>query len=90
MDQIYRPKWRSAFFLQAGIAALVLILGLLFIENDRKIGKREEDRRVDWVGAFLVTGGLALLMFVLGDGTVAPHGWKTSCLYLPTHRVIER
>jgi len=42
-----------------------------------KITLDKEDKRVDWLGAVLVTGGLALLMFVLGDGTVAPHGWKT-------------
>jgi hypothetical protein len=87
------------------MAALVLILGLLFIENDKafpiKIRKRkvvdlkenvDEDRRVDWLGALLVTGGLALLMFVLGDGTVAPRGWKTGCTLAyspPTHRVLQ-
>ena len=67
------------FFVQAGFSALIFILGFFFIENDRAIGRREDDRRVDWFGAFLITGGLALLMFVLGDGTVAPRGWKTGC-----------
>lgn len=35
------------------------------------------DRRVDWIGAALVTVGLVLIVFVLGQGQIAPEGWKT-------------
>ena len=36
------------------------------------------DRRVDWVGAALVTVGFVFITFALGEGSVAPAGWKTS------------
>lgn len=34
---------------------------------------------VDWIGASLVTIGLVLIVLVLGQGEVAPQGWKTPC-----------
>jgi hypothetical protein len=37
----------------------------------------EEDHRVDWIGAMLITIGLVLVVFVLSDGSTAPHGWRT-------------
>ncbi|KAF7378142.1 MFS general substrate transporter [Mycena sanguinolenta] len=70
------PTWRSPFFLFAGMAALCLIGGLLTIDSD--IPTPDTDRRVDWIGAFLITVGLALLLFVLGQGQLAPNGWKTA------------
>lgn len=45
----------------------------------------DADRRVDWIGATLVTVGLVLLVFVLGEGVVAPQGWKTPCTNTPPH-----
>ena len=36
-------------------------------------------RRVDWIGAALVTSGLVLITFVLGQGELAPDGWRTPC-----------
>ena len=55
------------------------------VENVREksvVGEEEEeDRRVDWIGAVLVTAGLVCIMFVLGQGELAPDGWKTGCEY---------
>jgi hypothetical protein len=61
----------------AGISFLCAFGGLLLVDPD--VPSTEKDRRVDWVGAFLVTSGLILLVFVLGQGEVAPDGWKTPC-----------
>jgi len=33
--QLAPSHWRAVFFVQAGISALVFILGIFFIENDR-------------------------------------------------------
>ncbi|KAJ6480375.1 MFS general substrate transporter [Mycena sanguinolenta] len=68
--------WRSPFFLFAGMAALCFIGGIFTIDSD--IPSPDTDRRIDWIGAFLITAGLALLLFVLGQGQLAPHGWKTA------------
>ncbi|KAJ7266396.1 MFS general substrate transporter [Mycena haematopus] len=70
-----RATWRSPFFLFAGMSALCILGGIFTIDPD--ILSPESDKRVDWIGAFLVTVGLALLLFVLGQGQLAPHGWKT-------------
>ncbi|KAJ6468230.1 MFS general substrate transporter [Mycena sanguinolenta] len=70
-----RATWRSPFFLFAGMSALCVVGGIFAIEPD--MPSTESDHRVDWIGAFLSTAGLLLLLFVLGQGQVAPHGWKT-------------
>lgn len=44
----------------------------------------ETVKRVDWIGASLITVGLVLIMFVLGQGELAPQGWKTPCETAPT------
>ncbi|KAJ6614831.1 MFS general substrate transporter [Mycena sp. CBHHK59/15] len=75
LTQYTKASWRSPFFLVTGVACLCALGGFMFIDPD--VPSTEIDKRVDWVGAFLVTGGLVLLVFVLGQGSVAPHGWKT-------------
>ncbi|TDL21101.1 MFS general substrate transporter [Rickenella mellea] len=67
--------WRAPFFLSAGLASLCFIGGCFTIDAD--LPSKEEDRRVDWIGATLVTTGLVLITFVLGQGELAPQGWKT-------------
>ena len=51
------------------------------VKEKEVIVDEEEDRRVDWIGAVLVTAGLVCIMFVLGQGELAPDGWKTGCEY---------
>ncbi|TDL21098.1 efflux transporter [Rickenella mellea] len=68
-------SWRATFFLGAGLASLCFIGGCFTIDADPP--SKEEDRRVDWIGATLVTTGLVLITFVLGQGELAPQGWKT-------------
>ncbi|KZT59809.1 MFS general substrate transporter [Calocera cornea HHB12733] len=71
----YAPiSWRAIFFVMAGIAAVTFIGAFLTFPPDAPLS---EDRRVDWVGAFLITVGLVLFTFVLGQGQIAPQGWKT-------------
>ncbi|KAH8102358.1 MFS general substrate transporter [Phellopilus nigrolimitatus] len=67
--------WRAPFFLMAGIAVLVLIGGVFFVDADRP--SQEKDKRVDWLGAALVTTALVLITFVLGEGEFAPQRWGT-------------
>ncbi|KZT51676.1 MFS general substrate transporter [Calocera cornea HHB12733] len=71
----YAPVgWRAIFFVSAGIGAVVFVLGLLVFPNHPG---HYEDKRVDWLGAFCITASLIFLMFCLGQGEVAPQGWKT-------------
>ncbi|KAF8215201.1 major facilitator superfamily domain-containing protein [Mycena galopus ATCC 62051] len=75
LSQYTRASWRSPFFLIAGLACFCAVGGFLVIDPD--VPSTEMDKRVDWIGAFLVTTGLVLLVFVLGQGSLAIHGWKT-------------
>ncbi|KAJ7776150.1 MFS general substrate transporter [Mycena metata] len=75
LAQDTRTTWRSPFYLFAGMSALCAVGGLFAIDAD--LPSTEPDRRVDWFGAFLVTAGLILLIFVLGQGQLASHGWRT-------------
>ncbi|KAJ7725203.1 MFS general substrate transporter [Mycena metata] len=75
LTQYTRTTWRSPFYLFAGLSALCALGGLFAIDAD--LLNTELDKRVDWFGAFLVTAGLILVIFVLGQGELAPHGWRT-------------
>jgi hypothetical protein len=59
------------------MSALCVLGGILAVDSD--VPSTEPDRRVDWIGAFLVTAGVVLILFVLGQGQLAPHGWRTPC-----------
>ncbi|KAF5381607.1 hypothetical protein D9615_005507 [Tricholomella constricta] len=67
--------WRSPFYLQTGLTLLCLIGGMISFDPD--CPSTEVDKRIDWLGALLVTAGLVLVVFVLGQGEIAPDGWKT-------------
>ncbi|KAJ7133437.1 major facilitator superfamily domain-containing protein [Mycena epipterygia] len=75
LTQYTKATWRAPFFLIAGVSCLCAVGGLFLIDPD--VPSTEPDKRVDWLGAFLVTTGLVLLVFVLGQGSLAPNGWKT-------------
>ncbi|KAJ7140142.1 MFS general substrate transporter [Mycena filopes] len=75
LTQYTKPTWQSPFFLLAGISCFCAACGFMVIDPD--VPSTETDKRVDWLGAFLVTAGLILLVFVLGQGSIAPDGWKT-------------
>ncbi|EJU05211.1 hypothetical protein DACRYDRAFT_86362 [Dacryopinax primogenitus] len=71
----YAPiGWRAIFFVSAGIGGVVFVLVWLAFPNHRG---HYEDKRVDWLGAALITSSLILLMFCLGQGEIAPQGWRT-------------
>lgn len=61
-----------------------MIGGAFSIDPDQP--SPEADKRVDYIGAFLVTTGLTLIIFVLSDGSIAPHGWATSCMSFAASR----
>ncbi|KAJ7704979.1 major facilitator superfamily domain-containing protein [Mycena rosella] len=75
LTQYTKATWRAPFFLISGVAVLCALCGLFLIDPD--VPSTETDKRVDWLGAFLVTSGLVFLVFVLGQGSSAPDGWKT-------------
>ncbi|THV03627.1 MFS general substrate transporter [Dendrothele bispora CBS 962.96] len=86
-----RYTWRDPFFLFAGLSFLCVIGGYLTIEPDSRVTKvqiqndsnkttgESVSKRigVDWIGAFLITTALGLIIFTLGQGSVAPRGWRT-------------
>ncbi|KAG2147770.1 major facilitator superfamily domain-containing protein [Suillus bovinus] len=65
-------RWRSPFYLVAGMTALTGISGLISFDADVT-----SIEAVDWIGASVVTVGLVLIVFVLGQGEVASQGWNT-------------
>ncbi|KAI0917514.1 hypothetical protein AcW1_007305 [Taiwanofungus camphoratus] len=75
LTQLTDKTWRSTFYFLTGMSVLCFVGGLVSFDKD--LPSMENDRRVDWLGAFLVTSGLTLIIFVLGDGSIAPKGWKT-------------
>ncbi|KNZ77844.1 hypothetical protein J132_03353 [Termitomyces sp. J132] len=75
LTEVTQKSWRSPFFLETGLTVLCLIGGIISFDPD--LPSQEKDRRVDWPGAFMITAGLVLIVFVLGQGEIAPHGWKT-------------
>ncbi|EJU05737.1 hypothetical protein DACRYDRAFT_20129 [Dacryopinax primogenitus] len=74
LTQYAAISWRAIFFVMAGIGALTLIGAWFSFPPDAPLA---EDRRVDWTGALLITVGLVLFTFVLGQGEIAPQGWRT-------------
>ncbi|KAF7978435.1 hypothetical protein HWV62_614 [Athelia sp. TMB] len=76
IDELSAAKWRGNFFLLAGLCALSVLLAIPSVDKD--VRDPTVDRRVDWVGAALVTVGFVFITFALGEGSVAPSGWKTS------------
>ena len=61
----------------AATSAVIGVGGMISFDAD--IPSMETDKRVDWIGATLITIGLVLIVFVLGQGEIAPQGWKTPC-----------
>ncbi|KAG2047019.1 MFS general substrate transporter [Suillus hirtellus] len=72
LTQITSTHWRSPFYLVAAMSALTGISGMISFDADVTSAEA-----VDWIGVTLVTVGLVLILFVLGQGEVAPQGWKT-------------
>ncbi|KAG2101573.1 major facilitator superfamily domain-containing protein [Suillus discolor] len=72
LTQITSTHWRSPFYLVAAMSALTGISGVISFDADVT-----SEEAVDWIGVSLITVGLVLILFVLGQGEVAPQGWKT-------------
>ena len=77
IDELDSISWCGVFHLNVGLAALTFLTALFAIDRDQP--SAESDKHVDWVGAALVTAGLVLITFVLGQGELAPRGWRTPC-----------
>jgi MFS family permease len=56
-------SWRTIFWLQAGLAAALGVLGWFVLPYDST--NRRYSEGLDWVGAILSTSGLALLVYDL-------------------------
>ncbi|KAI0684208.1 major facilitator superfamily domain-containing protein [Cytidiella melzeri] len=66
-------SWRTIFWLQAGLAALLCVVGWFALPTDDN--SRRYTQGLDWVGAILSTSGLALLVYDLAESTATPRGW---------------
>ncbi|GAA5972189.1 hypothetical protein JCM8115_007151 [Rhodotorula mucilaginosa] len=71
--------WRSVFWVSAGLGALIGLLALWVVPQDRA---KDHNLKVDWIGGALITSAVTLLTFSLAGGEGAPNGWKTP--YIPT------
>jgi hypothetical protein len=70
--------------LVAALSALTGILGMISFDADVT-----STEAVDWIGASLITVGLVLVVLVLGQGEIAPQGWKTPCKTSSVSRIAE-
>ena len=68
-------SWRWAFYLQAIMTALFVIMVFMFVPNDSKQVTRREP--IDWFGAILISAGLCAICFALTDAETSPKGWGT-------------
>jgi EmrB/QacA subfamily drug resistance transporter len=72
-------SWRWVFFINLPIAAVVIVISLLFVPESCGEGDR---RKLDISGAFLITIGLGLLVFGMieapGLGWTNPESWGTT------------
>ncbi|EKM56493.1 uncharacterized protein PHACADRAFT_207718 [Phanerochaete carnosa HHB-10118-sp] len=68
-------SWRTIFWLQAGLSAVLCVLGWLCLPKDDMLGRY--NMGLDWVGAVLSTTGLGLLVYDLAESTATPKGWAT-------------
>ncbi|KAG2132988.1 major facilitator superfamily domain-containing protein [Suillus clintonianus] len=75
VTQLSSQHWRATFYVAAAFSAMCCIGALISFDADKK--STEVDKRLDWIGAVLVTSGLVFIVFVLGQGPLAPQGWKT-------------
>ncbi|THV01071.1 MFS general substrate transporter [Dendrothele bispora CBS 962.96] len=66
--------WRCIFYIQTGLAGLLVALGLIVLDND-KSDRTYYSKGLDWGGAILSTSGVGLLTYSLADSTSAPRGW---------------
>jgi len=73
-----RHGWQYLFFLPAGWALVVMVIGVSVIPSEPP-KKETDDRRVDWVGAGIITFGLSLFSFSITQGGLVEGGWKNAC-----------
>ncbi|KAG1736563.1 major facilitator superfamily domain-containing protein [Suillus lakei] len=76
VTQLSQQHWRATFYVAASFSAMCCIGALASFDADKKYA--DVDKRIDWIGAILVTSGLVFIVFVLGQGSLAPQGWKTA------------
>ncbi|EIW86181.1 MFS general substrate transporter [Coniophora puteana RWD-64-598 SS2] len=68
-----KATWRSAFYIQAGLAVLFAVIGFFLLP---KPTTRGYSKGLDFGGAILSSAGLALLTYSLSDSTMTPRGWS--------------
>ncbi|MBO2446153.1 DHA2 family efflux MFS transporter permease subunit [Actinomadura barringtoniae] len=71
-------SWRWVLLINVPVGAIVAVVALLWLRNEREAGVRP---RLDLPGAVLVTAGVALLDF--GIGRTESHGWGSAQSLLP-------
>ena len=54
---------------------MIAVDGSLTVEPDHP--SERKDKQVEWLGSLLIRNGPVLIIFVLNDGAIAPHGWRT-------------
>ncbi|KAG0699243.1 major facilitator superfamily domain-containing protein [Suillus ampliporus] len=75
VTQLSQQHWRATFYVAASFSSLCCIGSLISFDADKE--STEADQRIDWIGAVLVTSGLVFIVFVLGQSSLAPQGWRT-------------
>ncbi|EKM51512.1 uncharacterized protein PHACADRAFT_101624, partial [Phanerochaete carnosa HHB-10118-sp] len=68
-------SWRTIFWLQAGLGAVLCMLGWFILPKD-DITQRYSIG-LDWIGAILGTTGIGMLVSDLAESTAKPKGWAS-------------
>lgn len=71
MTEFAPDTWRSVFWVSAGLGALIGLLALWVVPQDRA---KDHNLKVDWIGGALITSAVTLLTFSLAGGEGAPNG----------------
>lgn len=75
--------WRLLSYIHVGLTLVSIIIGILVIPRGER--KKDENRRIDWLGGGLITSCVCLFTFSVTRSGIASRGWREPSVHLPVH-----